>query len=168
MLPLYIFLCFCNYELFGFDITTVQFSYKYFIKSTKIETKPSLKACMLKELYVPRECYSQQKQPPDVFHKKRFSLSKRYWTPEKACNFVFSTETQLKKYDFKKNRKSRSCLDQKLCQFLFYSLWCHLRQTIKIESKFLRNSSLHRNKRLLIYGQFFFNLLEVGTKWEIL
>ena len=77
---------------------------------------------MLKELYVPRECYSQQKQPPDVFHKKRFSLSKRYWTPEKACNFVFSTETQLKKYDFKKNRKSRSCLDQKLCQFLFYSL----------------------------------------------
>ena len=63
---------------------------------------------MLKELYFPRECYSQQKESPEVFYKKRFSLSKRYWTPEKACNFVFSTETHLKKYDFKINRKSRS------------------------------------------------------------
>ena len=45
---------------------------------------------------------------------------KRYCTPEKAYRFIFSTETLSKNMTFKKNWKSKSRLDQKLCQFLFF------------------------------------------------
>ena len=37
----------------------------------------------------------------------------------------------------------------------FFSLWGHLWQTIKNVANFLCNLSLHRNKKLLIPGQFF-------------
>ena len=45
---------------------------------------------------------------------------KWYCTPEKACNFIFSTETPSKNMTLKKPRKSKSRLNQKLCQFLFF------------------------------------------------
>ena len=53
----------------------------------------------------------------------------------------------------KKNRKSKSRLNQKLCQFVFFSLWCHLWEAIKIRLNFLCNSLLHRNRLLLLSGQ---------------
>ena len=47
----------------------------------------------------------------------------------------------------KKNCKSKSCLDQKLCLLLFFHR--------DFGANFLCNSLLHRNKRLLISGQVF-------------
>ena len=44
-------------------------------------------------------------------------LLKRCCNPEKACNFIFPTETLSKVMNFKKSLKSQSCLDQK---FLFF------------------------------------------------
>ena len=45
---------------------------------------------------------------------------KWYCIPEKVWNFNFSTETPLKNLTFKKTRQSKSPLNQKLCQFVFF------------------------------------------------
>ena len=59
----------------------------------------------------------------------------------------FSTETSSKNMAFKTHRKSKSGLDQKLCQFLFFSLLRLLWQTIKIGANFLCNSWLPLHKK---------------------
>ena len=82
-------------------------------------------------------------------------LLKQHCTPEKACDFIFSTETPSKNMTFLKDCKSKSYLDQNLCQFLFFSLSHNLRQTINIGANFFCNSLLHRNKRLFISAQTF-------------
>ena len=81
-----------------------------------------------------------------------FYLLNQYCTPEKACDFIFLTEILPKNMTLKKPRNSKSRLGQKLFQFLVFSLWRHLWQTIRIGANFLCN--------FLYLGKFLVNLLE--------
>ena len=80
---------------------------------------------------------------------KSKSFLKRYCAPDLACNFIFSTENTLIKYNFKKHPQVKITSSLKEASFCFFTV------TIKIEENFLCNSLLHRNKRLLITGQVF-------------
>ena len=77
--------------------------------------------------------------------------------------FYFFNWKTFKKHVFWKNHKSKSRLDQKFCQFVFFH--CDVffdKLSINIGGNFLCNSLLRRNKRLLISGQ---NLIQ--SSWKL-
>ena len=77
--------------------------------------------------------------------------------------FYFFNWKTFKKHVFWKNHKSKSRLDQKICQFVFFH--CDVffdKLSINIGGNFLCNSLLRRNKRLLISGQ---NLIQ--SSWKL-
>ena len=86
-------------------------------------------------------------------HGKRFISSFALsWAPSSSCGTAFQKKHVILTFQlntFKKDRKSKSRLDQNFGNFYFFTV-SHLWHTIKIRSNFLCDSSLHRNKRFLI------------------
>ena len=85
----------------------------------------------------------------ELFSQFLWKFLKQCCNPEKACNFIFSTETLSKYVTFRNNRKSKSRLDKKLCQFSFFTV----RHFLDKLSKLGKNSCVihyYRNKRPLI------------------
>ena len=82
---------------------------------------------------------------------------------KKSMLFYFFNWKTFKKQVFWKNHKSKSRLDQKFRQFVFFH--CDVffdKLSINIGGNFLCNSLLRRNKRLLISGQ---NLIQ--SSWKL-
>ena len=72
-----------------------------------------------------------------VYYKRKFCQMKQQVKrsslkgncgPEKPSDFFCLLEREKKIRNFAKNRRSKACLDQKLCHFLFF-WWRHLWQT---------------------------------------
>ena len=85
---------------------------------------------------------------------------KRYCIPGKGCNFIFSSETLHKIWLLKKPRTSQSCLDQKLCQFLFVHCAFVFDKLSKLGQISCEVSYYIEIKGALYLGMFFANLLE--------
>ena len=100
------------------------------------------------------------------FENYKLQSFKRYCTPEKQKKHAiyFFQLKHLQKIWLLKKPQDKITFRSKFMAAFVFSLWRHIWQTIKIGTNFLYNSILHRNKRLLISGKVFVNLLENWCK----
>ena len=94
---------------------------------------------------------------------------KAYCRPLKACNFYFSTD-QLKHlqkiWQLQKKRKSKSRLDQTLCQFLFFHVNVIFDKLSKLGQISCVIPYYIEIKDSLYLGKFFVNLLNNWFKMK--
>ena len=139
-------------------------SRNFFIHVLFFNKKDVYKKRSLKNLKTLRKCKEnlQPQMPEQQFLK---------WccTPDKACNFIFSTETPSKNITLKKTPQIKITSKSKVMPVFVFWLWHHLSQTIKIGANLLCHFLSHRNTRLFTSGQvgkFFVDLLENWYKME--